>query len=377
MQKKQLMQDKPGAFTGSGGHPWRLAVLAAGTALAAATAVLPVQASAGTARTAGSGGLNCSVHLLSVAISDPGPASQTLWGQLCYRGRTEPRTVQLLVHGATYDHAYWDFPYGNGYYSYVSAATAAGYATFNVDRIGAGLSSRPLSTEVSVPAGAVALHDAITSLRSGAVDGHPFQHVIWVGHSYGSIYGWYEISRYHDVDAAILTGLLHGLNPDIMSLAGTDMYPAASDPLFAGSGLDPGYLTTAPQTREALFYYPATTDSEVLAIDEATKDTMTTTELGEITVVGLPPAQSPSRQITVPVLLVDGQHDAIFCADVTQYNCSDPASVQTYEAPYYPPQAHLKVVIIPGTGHDLALSTTVTLTDTIMITWSLATITPR
>ena len=27
--------------------------------------------------------------------------------------------MQLLVHGATYNHLYWNFPYGNGYYSYV------------------------------------------------------------------------------------------------------------------------------------------------------------------------------------------------------------------------------------------------------------------
>ena len=34
---------------------------------------------------------NCSVHNLQVAIADPGPADQTLWGQLCYRGQQEPR----------------------------------------------------------------------------------------------------------------------------------------------------------------------------------------------------------------------------------------------------------------------------------------------
>src|SRR5258708_7520188 len=56
--------------------------------------------------------LTCSAHTLQVRIADPGPADQTLWGQLCYRGRQEPTTVQLLAHGATYNHLYWDFPYG-------------------------------------------------------------------------------------------------------------------------------------------------------------------------------------------------------------------------------------------------------------------------
>ena len=386
MQKKRLMQEMRGCVHALQSHGsrrshslrrnGRLAALAASTALASAALVTSAPASAGAARAAGIPGLNCSVHVLSVAISDPGPTDQTMWGQLCYRGPVEPRTVQLLVHGAIYQHTYWDFPYGNGYYSYVNAATAAGYATFNVDRIGDGHSSHPPSSEVSVSAGAVALHDVITALRSGAVDGHAFRHVIWVGHSYGSLYAWFEISRYHDVDAAILTGALHALNPNISSIAAADLYSAIDDPLFAGSGLDPGYLTTVPGTRESLFYYPATADPSVVALDEATKGTMTFAELNDLSVVTLPPGQALSQQITVPVLLVDGQYDNIFCVGVTQYNCADRASVLRFESQYYPPQAHLKVVTIPATGHDLALSTTAPLADAVMIGWSLATISP-
>ena len=212
----------------------------------------------------------CSAYNLPVRIADPGPADQTLWGQLCYRGDREPGTVQLLVHGATYNHLYWNFPYGNGYYSYVDAATAAGYATFDIDRIGAGNSSHPPSASLDLTAGAVALHDAVTALRSGAVDGHAFRHVIAVGHSIGSVEIWLEAARYHDVDAVIVTGALHALSPDIGALQ-SDLYPAADDPAFAGSGLDPGYLTTLPGTRESLFYDPATANPAVVAVDEASK----------------------------------------------------------------------------------------------------------
>jgi hypothetical protein len=38
--------------------------------------------------------------------------------------------------------------------------------------------------------------------------------------------------------------------------------------------------------------------------------------------------------------------------------------------------AHLKVVVIPDTGHDLALSTTAPLTDAVMIGWSLSVAVP-
>ena len=176
------------------------------------------------------------MHTLQVAIADPGPADQTLWGQLCYRGRQEPTTVQVLIPGATYNHLYWDFPYGDGYYSYVDAATAAGYATFDIDPIGQGNSSHPPSADVTLTAEAVALHDAITALRSGAVDGHPSPSVITVGHSIGSVDAWLEAADYQDVNAVITTGALHALSPDISDLEG-DLYPAAFDPQFAGSAI--------------------------------------------------------------------------------------------------------------------------------------------
>ncbi len=320
--------------------------------------------------------LTCSAHTLQVRIADPGPADQTLWGQLCYRGHQEPATVQLLAHGATYNHLYWDFPYGGGYYSYADAATAAGYATFDVDRIGEGNSSHPPSAGIDLNAGAVALHDTVTALRSGAVDGHAFQHVIMVGHSLGSMEAWIEAARYQDENALIVTGVLHAFGPGIGALVSA-FYPAADDPKFAGSGLDTGYLTTQPGTRGSLFYEPATADPNVVAADEANKDTATVPELfGAVSLIGLPPAQQPSAQITVPVLSLVGEHDHLFCTGVTVYDCSSTGTVQSFESQYYSPDAHLKVVVIPDTGHDLALSTTAPVTDAIMTVWSLSVIAP-
>jgi hypothetical protein len=184
---------------GLAGHRPRRLRMAKFLALTAGVAVLAAVPAAG-ARAAALPAPTCSSYNLPVRIADPGPADQTLWGQLCYRGDREPGTVQLLVHGATYNHLYWNFPYGNGYYSYVGAATAAGYATFDIDRIGAGNSSHPPSASLDLNAGAVALHDAVTALRSGAVDGHAFRHVIAVGHSIGSVEIWLEAARYRDVD---------------------------------------------------------------------------------------------------------------------------------------------------------------------------------
>ncbi|MDN3355696.1 alpha/beta fold hydrolase [Actinomadura sp. DC4] len=297
----------------------------------------------------------CSTYTLHVRIADPGPADQTLWGRLCYPGSTRPSKVQLLVHGSMYNHVYWDFPVGNGLYSYVKAAAGAGYATFNVDRIGDGNSSHPPSAQLDIPAGAVALHDVITKLRAGSLDGHAFSRVAWIGHSNGSYHAMYEISRYHDVDATILTGGLHGINPD----AGSVIYPAVQDPKFAGSGLDSGYVTSIPGTRD-FFYDPATSDPNVIAADEANKDVATLTAS---------PVLPTPMDITVPVLLMSGQRDRAQCVNVTLYDCSDPASVKAYEGQFYKPEAHLTVEMIPGTGHDLALSTTAPQTDALMLAW--------
>ena len=349
----------------------RASVIVTAAALGGAFAATPLAG----AQASGLPTLNCSAHVLPVSIASSGPANQTLWGQLCYRG-TEPATVQVLVPGATYNHLYWNFPYGNGYYSYVDAATAVGYATFDVDGVGTGASSHPPSADLDLYAGAVALHDAVTALRSGAVDGHAFSHVVMVGHSIGSYEAWIEVATYHDVNAVIATGALHALSPNIGAIEG-DLYPAADDPKFAGSGLDNGYLTSIPGTRASLFYEPATTDPGVVAVDEANKDTVTVPELVSATeIVGLPPQQQPTDQITVPALSVVGEDDALFCAGVTVYNCASLASVQSYESGFFPAAARLKVVVIPDTGHDLALSTTAPVTDAVMLAWSLSVVAP-
>ena len=98
--------------------------------------------------------------------------------------------------------------------------------------------------------------------------------------------------------------------------------------------------------------------------DEANKDTVTAPELaGATSMPNEPPAQQPSDRITVPVSSVVGEDDALFCTGLTEYNCASTKSVQSFESPYYPAAPRLRVVVMPDTGHDLALSTTAPLTD--------------
>ncbi|MEV0809451.1 alpha/beta hydrolase [Micromonospora sp. NPDC050200] len=357
--------------------PNRVARIVAAVVAAAAVAVAADPAAATGPRTAQLSATHCSTHVVPVRTADPGPYDQLVWGELCYRGEDPPETVQLLVHGASYSHLYWDSPVQNNQYSYVRAATLAGYATFNVDALGVGNSSVPPSSVLTITAEAVALHDVITALRSGKA-GPAFRHVIWVGHSLGSMDGIAVAARYRDIDALVVTGLLHGQSAEQSAALAAQVYPATDDPKFAASGLDSGYQTFRPGGRAQLFYDPSTADPEILQMDEQTKDVMAfTTKLAEAAALLFPirPEDGLTHEVNVPVLVVAGQRDAMFCG-ADWIDCNSATAVRNYEAEYYGPDAHLQAVVIPATGHCLTLSTTAPLTYAAMLAWTYSAVRP-
>jgi pimeloyl-ACP methyl ester carboxylesterase len=115
--------------------------------------------------------------------------------------------LQVLVHGATYDHRSWDWPLDPERYSYLEWATERGYATLAIDRVGCGASSKPPGRQSTLAAQARVLHDIVTAARGGAL-GTKFGRVVLVGHSMGSALSVAEASEYRDVDAVVLTGSL-------------------------------------------------------------------------------------------------------------------------------------------------------------------------
>lgn len=318
-------------------------------------------------------GPNCQSFNVPVALGDGLPATYTIYAELCVPSSGASHTVQLLVPGGTYGHIYWDFPYEPQNYSYVHALTAAGYSTLNIDRIGIGESSHPplgLVT-ITMSINAYIVHEIVQDLRYGRIGNQSFQHVLLVGHSLGSVTDWIEAGTYHDVDGVIISGLLHHLNAlSLVGVVGT-LYPADLDPRFAGKGYV-GYLTTVRGTRGSDFYYLPGADPNVLAMDEATKETATPGEFGSF---ALPIVDGISLQIRVPVLVVVGQQDALFCG-ILATNCSSATSVQRAEAPYYARQAQLQVAVIPQAGHDLNLHKTAPLWFADATTWSLQHVAP-
>src|SRR6266571_7852784 len=131
---------------------------------------------------------------------------------LCSQGPVAGKTVQVLVHGGTYDHTYWDFPLSPQTYSYVSQITNAGYVALNFDRIGIGLSDTPPALQVTVQSNAYVVHQLIQDLRNGSFNGVSFAKVMLAGHSFGSATVVAEASQYADVDGVIITGDMHTVN---------------------------------------------------------------------------------------------------------------------------------------------------------------------
>jgi pimeloyl-ACP methyl ester carboxylesterase len=306
-----------------------------------------------------------SYNVTDIALAEGQPAINTIYGELCNPLRGPSHAVQLLLHGGTYGHLYWDWPQQPSLYSAVRYFSMAGYSTFNIDRIGSGSSSHPPSSDISFASNAYVVHELVGRLKAGAIGGFSFRRVILVGHSLGSYIAIIEAGTYQDVDGVVLTGYLHQTNPNGIALFQSEIIPANTDPSGRFSSLDSGYLTTAPGTRGSLFYYEPGiySDPTVIAEDEQTKETMTT---GEIASAATPP---DSALIKVPVLEVVGQQDAIFCGSGA-VDCSSNTSVYQEESPYFSPGARLQVYVIPNTGHDLNLHLTAPQTYATIIGWS-------
>ncbi|HEV3355893.1 MAG TPA: alpha/beta fold hydrolase [Pseudonocardiaceae bacterium] len=273
--------------------------------------------------------------------------------------------VQLLIHGWTYDRNYWDLPYQPDTYSYVRAANRDGYATLDIDRLGDGQSSHPLSAFDTFYADVSTVHQTVQALRSGQL-GQQFQKVVEVGHSLGSLVTMTEAGLYKDADAIITTGIAHSLNyVNVVSKIIADDYPAAGDPKFSASGLDVAYLTSDPGTRGG-FYNTADTDPNVIATDEQLKQTGNLVELATLAAYNV---LNVDRTLNIPVDEVVGAGDPFICG-LLGPSCSSSAALAAFERPFYGPNATVVGYLAPNSGHDLQLEPSAPTTNAQMLAFS-------
>lgn len=293
----------------------------------------------------------CHQVALPVALASGQRQDQQITGTLCEPNvwASGPHTLDILIHGYTYDSRYWDWPQDPRLYSFADKDLAAGRATFAYDRLGDGGSSHPLSVEITPQSDAYQLHQVIGWSRK------TYASVDLIGHSYGSYVSALETGEYNDADRLVLTGLLHGEGSSFLLLQ-PSMYPALLDPRFSGRSLDPNYVTTRPDTRGTLFYHHA--DPSVIDFDEAHKDLGADAQLALAALQHFisPPPLNETLDITRPVLLIDGQEDAVFCG--ITLNCRNEQAVLAHESAFYPHSPSLSMRTIADTGHDLALHPT-------------------
>jgi len=327
-----------------------------------------------------------------VPVSVSGVPDAKIYGELCLPAGGHPKTVQLLVHTTGANHYYWDPPAEAN--SYVKAALTAGYATFNVDRFGTGLSTKPISTLVDITTIEDTLHQVIAQLRAGNIGSRAFQKVMWVGSSYGAAYGWVNATRHPgDIDGYIFTSIMHYTKPSFMAtLALPAIIPACVDPVFSSLGLDCGYISTALGSIGPVYFYEPTAAPGMLGsggiYDTVIRDVVSLPLLGEslavlggITLTVNGPVFTPmpvdtdfARGVNVPSLVVIGDRDNIFCGAPDGLAC-DEDSIQAFEAPYY---GHTpEVYVARESGHAFALQLSAQESFRAMLRWARAHVSAR
>lgn len=285
---------------------------------------------------------------VSVPMTVAGQTGQ-IAGTLC----TPPhaRTLQILIHGFTYNRGYWDSPFEPDTYSYVRRAVNAGYATLAIDQLGAGASWHPASAQVTLDNDAAAVHQVVQAARHGAF-GTAFNRIALVGHSYGSLTSYVEAGDYRDVDAIVATGAEHQIDQTAAGVLISSLGQATLDPKFTGSGLDSGYVTTSAAGHD-VFLNLDDTDPAILPVNENTlRDVGTTEEVDTLAEAVVPSAQSVDRDLDIPVLTINGQQDPFFCV---AGSCASDSALAAAERPFYGPNATVVGHVVPGTGHDLNL----------------------
>jgi len=300
--------------------------------------------------------------------------------------------IQILTHGIGFDKTYWDLPYNDYNYSYVSSAVEAEYCTLSYDRLGIGNSSHgePLN-EIQSHLEIQALRALTALLRTGAYPGvrHAFgRDIVHVGHSFGAAQTYAFASMYPDETAAIvLTGfsanasflpyfaaganlaLANTNQPgrlgrvDARQLLGSVAAYIAGSPLFdllqgidlaaalrPGAGYPDGYLVSSDvQALQYLFLHPGHFDRQLLVLAEASKQPVT---LGELLTLRSLPATS---SFLGPVLVLTGQYDVPYCGGDCLATGGAMASIPAGVGMSFTNKSNFEAYIQPNMGHGINL----------------------
>ncbi|KAM0705442.1 hypothetical protein Q7P35_008232 [Cladosporium inversicolor] len=275
-------------------------------------------------------------------------------------------TVQILVHGLTYDKHYWT-GLQEGENSAVDKcdwtllATRKGYYTLNIDRLGCGKSTRPDPVrEVQDAVQAEVLHEIIEQLRSGFVDGIKFSRVIVVGHSYGSILGSIVSDKYPtDIDDLVLTGWTKA----DMNVEGNELFrvqvPAGQVYPSRFGSLEPGYLVIGQQVSREKGCFAGSYDASIANLDWSRQEVNALGELASTTIVSRFPGN---------VCCIVGHEDHALATYAMGTGTVEDADAQATRE-VFPSARVCGWHVVPDTGHCISLHHSAESTAELVFRW--------
>ncbi|KAI0409186.1 Alpha/Beta hydrolase protein [Xylaria palmicola] len=219
-------------------------------------------------------------------------------------------TLQVLVHGASFNKGMWDVQYKPETYSWVRRMNQEGYPTLAIDLVGNGNSTFPDGLlEVQTQMYVETVHHLIQKIRKGDVDGRHWKKIALVGFSIGGITANALAEQYpDDVDVIVL----HGISWDLSwiypaFLSGLQGPAQQIDPEKWGH-LQPTYQTQSNREGRRVACFSGSYDEGILEYDWQTRDFDT---LGAAITFTYHLVEAPQYQ--GPVFLGIGDQDSTFC----------------------------------------------------------------
>ena len=293
----------------------------------------------------------------SMVPCDSDGAAYTIVGHLVAPAEnTVMRPVVLDLHGLGFGEFFWSFDAVAGY-DWAQTLAARGVASVVIDRIGYGRSGRPPGTQSCIGAQADVAHQIVQELRSGSygLDGGEaprFGRVALAGHSAGGAITEVEAYSFHDVEGVVVLSYAD-LRPSLRTLAALTQAVITC----VGGGNPPGHAPFGKSDADfqALMFHHA--DPRVVAAVTAMRNPEPCgDDASLLAAIATSVREVPS--ITVPVLLVIGDHDAVF-----------PPPALESQRHLFAGSHDVTTVSIPDTGHAVTVERSVGVTRDAVVSW--------
>ena len=237
----------------------------------------------------------------------------------------------------------------------MSHATAQGYATLAIDRLGNGQSAHPDPVQVvQAPLEIAITMEIIAGLKSGSLPhiSNKYSKIVLGAHSYGAILAQTIAALFPTTaaDGYVLTGDSYNLTGLNRAIVDFQAFSANVDQRYAK--LPNGYLSISKTgLRETSYGLPGTFDPRMLAWDQSQPHIFA---IGEIA----GNSEKMVSNFTGPVLAVVGQNDAIACgngnilSEVPHCGVGPGSSADTTHA-LFPKTSNFGTYSPAGTAHFL------------------------